>query len=186
MSPGTCERCSNPFPKPCLNPSLPPVPAELSLLAITGVRRPVTTRLPASVGAIAADVGADPDAFVKELVSAALARLAATPRQLGTAARRWTETGHLPADRAEAIDLEARELLAESDPGRPPSSLPMSTRLRVAARMAAVALPESVASPQPRPRTHPSSPTHPYPQIPNRTLMALLSAPRNGGVRLRA
>jgi hypothetical protein len=104
---------------------------ELRLLPLT--RREVIE--------VAGAAGADtPVAFVEALVSAGLARLAATPRQLETAARGWAATRALPKDWLDAIELEVRELLRELDVGRPQPRLSTNQHFRVAGRMAAMAV----------------------------------------------
>lgn len=92
-----------------------------------------------AVRRIVADVGADPEAFLDAIESAGLGRLAAAPKQLETAARRWEETGRLPDSSVEVMHFELDHLLPEQDPGRPPPSVSNDRQRRLAQRLAALA-----------------------------------------------
>jgi len=94
----------------------------------------------AATGEIAAAVGADPHPFLDALTRASLGRLAASPMRLRAAAGQWVRTGDLPEDQLSGIKFEVRQLLAETDRGRRQPSLPIDRRLRLAGRLAAIAV----------------------------------------------
>ena len=119
----------NPALADALRASLPGF-EELKLLPLTR----------AATGEIAAAVGADPSQFLDALTRASLGRLAASPIRLRAAASQWVGTGDLPEDQLSAIRFEVGKLLAEMDRGRRQPSLPIDRRLRLAGRLAAIAV----------------------------------------------
>jgi hypothetical protein len=119
----------NPALAEALRASLPGF-EELKLLPLTR----------AATGEIAAAVGADPSQFLDALNRAGLGRLAASPIRLRAAAGQWVSTGDLPGDHLSAMKFEVRQLLAETDRGRRQPSLPIDRRLRLAGRLAAIAV----------------------------------------------
>ncbi len=119
----------NPALAEALRASLPGF-EELKLLPLT----------PVATGKIAAALGADPHRFLDALTRANLGRLAASPIRLRATASQWASTGDLPEDHLSAIRFEVRQLLAETDRGRRQPSLPIDRRLRLAGRLAAIAI----------------------------------------------
>jgi len=119
----------NPALAEALRASLPGF-EELKLLPFTR----------AAAGELAAAAGADPDQFLDALTRAGLGRLAASPIRLRAAASQWASTGDLPEDQLSGIRFEVRQLLAETDRGRRQPTLPTDRRLRIAERLAAMAV----------------------------------------------
>lgn len=85
------------------------------------------------------DLGGDDDAFINQLCSARLGRLAATPGHLRSVARQWLTTGSLPASQLEAMEYEVQGLLDETNSHRQPT-LASDLRLSIARRLAGLSI----------------------------------------------